>query len=188
MFGASWQLKTDPVNDWAVSENVFSAQECESIIEIGNSRLMDAGVIGETNQIRRSRVAWLSPEHVKFAFQRVTDHVLCLNDQFFNFDLFGFSEGFQFTRYDAPGGHYGKHTDKITGGLVRKLSITIQLSDPNEYENGDLVLHNAHIPTQIPRARGLMAAFPSYVLHEVLPVTRGTRYSLVAWISGKPLR
>lgn len=188
MSGASWQLVNDPVCDWASSESVLSAEECESIIEIGNSRLMDAGVVGETNLIRRSKIAWLSAEHIKFVFQRTTDQVLELNERFFNFDLFGFSEGFQFTRYDTPGGHYGKHTDKVTNYPVRKLSITIQLSDPGEYEGGDLILHTAHTPIQMPRGRGMLVAFPSYVLHEVTPVTAGTRYSLVAWISGKPFR
>jgi PKHD-type hydroxylase len=188
MSGESWQLKTDHVNDWAVAEHVFTPEECASIIKIGDSKLEEAWVIGEKNLIRKSRISWLSAMDVKFAFQRVTDAVLDLNEKFFNFDLFGFSEGFQFTRYDSPGGRYGKHTDKLIDGPVRKLSVTIQLSNPSEYEGGDMMLHCAHEPMHLPKGQGLLIAFPSYVLHEVTPVTRGTRHSLVAWISGKPFR
>lgn len=188
MTGASWQLKTDHVNDWALTRNLFTPEECASIIKIGDAKLEEAGVIGEKNLIRRSKISWLSAMDVKFAFQRVTDAVLDLNEQFFKFDLFGFSEGFQFTRYDAPGGRYGKHVDKMLDGPVRKLSVTIQLTDPAQYEGGDLLLHCAHEPMQLPRGQGLVLAFPSYVLHEVTPVTKGTRHSLVAWISGRPFR
>lgn len=70
----------------------------------------------------------------------------------------------------------------------RKLSMVIQLSDPSEYEGGELLLHLGNNPTRIERKKGLAVFFPSYILHEVTPVTKGERYSLVAWVHGKPFK
>ena len=78
-------------------------------------------------------------------------------------------------------------------GKVRKLSVTISLSDPLTYKGGnlrfDLGPHSDgeryHLCTEI-RPRGSIIVFPSHVYHQVTPVTRGTRYSLVAWNIGKP--
>jgi PKHD-type hydroxylase len=97
-------------------------------------------------------------------------------------------EGFQFTRYDAPNGYYGMHIDKIMNYVVRKLSLTIQLSSPEDYEGGELALQFDKDPKIMPKELGKMVVFPSYTLHEVRPVTKGTRYSLVAWVAGKPFK
>jgi PKHD-type hydroxylase len=95
-------------------------------------------------------------------------------------------EGIQFTKYSAPAGRYGKHVDSWVKGPVRKLSFTLQLSDPQEYEGGELRLYFKDDPEVMPKPQGAITLFPSYVLHEVTPVTKGTRYSLVAWVTGKP--
>ncbi len=172
-------------------DNLFTPEECAQIIAIGNSKLEEAKVGGEgeaKKDIRESQIAWLYGADIEFAFRRVTDAVLNINNQFFNFDLFGMAEGFQFTRYDAPTGHYGMHIDKNLNRTVRKLSLTIQLSSPEDYEGGDLALQFAKEADLMPKELGKMLVFPSYVLHEVRPVTKGTRYSLVAWITGKPFK
>lgn len=188
---ASWQFQSDKTQNWAYMGNLFTPEECAKIIEIGNAKLEEAKVGGEkepNKDIRESQIAWLYGNDIEFAFRRVTDGVLNLNSQFFNFDLFGLAEGFQFTRYDAPTGHYGMHIDKMLDGTVRKLSLTIQLSAPEDYEGGELALQFSKEPEFMPKELGKMVVFPSYVLHEVRPVTKGTRYSLVAWITGKPFK
>jgi PKHD-type hydroxylase len=68
---------------------------------------------------------------------------------------------------------------------LRKLSITIQLSNSDDYEGGDLELLYDKEPYKLDRSRGTFLVFPSFMLHRVTPVTRGTRWSLVAWIGGK---
>ena len=88
----------------------------------------------------------------------------------------------------APSGKYGKHVDCSYNTNIRKLSFTLQLSDPSDYDGGDLCLYFGEDAEVIKREQGYVALFPSYVLHEVTPVTRGTRYSLVSWITGKPFR
>jgi PKHD-type hydroxylase len=125
-----------------------------------------------------------------WVFRRVTDIVLNLNEKFFKFDLFGLNEGFQFTNYEAPSGKYGKHVDRGTNILVRKLSISIQLTDPEEYEGGELKLYDGgeEEGTLMYKTQGTLIMFPSYVLHEVMPVTKGTRNSLVTWVTGKQFK
>lgn len=85
-------------------------------------------------------------------------------------------------------------TDPKMIGKMRKLSVTVSLSDPKDYDGGnlnfDLGPHRPdryHECTEI-RPRGSIIVFPSYIYHQVTPVTRGTRYSLVAWNLGYPFK
>lgn len=185
----AWPFKIDHVENWAFQNGVFTKKECEELIELGNKKLIKAHVIGGDQSVRDSQVAWLyASDGLEWAFRRLTDVSTSLNDQFFKFDLFGFCEGLQFTRYDAPAGKYDAHIDKIFNGVVRKLSFSVQLSDPDNYEGGDLALHLGAEATKVPKEQGKLVAFPSYALHSVQPVTKGTRYSLVAWIAGPPFK
>jgi PKHD-type hydroxylase len=67
---------------------------------------------------------------------------------------------------------------------VRKLSLVIQLSDEEDYVGGNLELKFGKEPVILSKKRGTMLLFPYYVLHRVTPVTEGTRYSLVSWVTG----
>jgi PKHD-type hydroxylase len=185
-----WQFCPDKTENYVYLDNLFTPEECAQIIDIGNAKLEKATIFGgkDKKDIRESQIAWLYGPDLEFAFRRVTDAVIHINNQFFNFDLFGMAEGFQFTRYDAPTGHYGMHIDKTINGAVRKLSLTIQLSSPDDYEGGELALQFKKDAEIMPKELGKMVVFPSYVLHEVRPVTKGTRYSLVAWVTGKPFK
>jgi PKHD-type hydroxylase len=66
----------------------------------------------------------------------------------------------------------------------RKLSMVLQLSDPSEYDGGDLEFYVQSEPIKAEKKKGIVYVFPSWVLHRVTPVTRGTRRSLVMWIAG----
>ena len=71
---------------------------------------------------------------------------------------------------------------------ARKLSLVVQLSDPEDYEGGDLEIYTGHEPLVVKKKKGMTAFFPSYQLHGVTPVTKGTRYSLVVWVHGPAFR
>jgi PKHD-type hydroxylase len=186
----AWPFHQDHVYDWAHFENAFTKLECEEIIRVGNRHILNEAVISNDAtvdySIRKSETVFLYPSaETSWIFAAITDKILILNDQFFKFNLFGMVEGLQFTRYTEPSGFYGSHMDKGHGAIVRKLSMSVQLTDSSEYDGGELVLHTEKNPTILPREQGKMIVFPSYVLHEVKPVTKGTRYSLVAWFSGE---
>lgn len=185
----SWPFKTHSIQTFAYSNEIFTPNQCKTIIQIGKNAILEKALVsnnggssGET--IRKSNTSWLSPsDGNEWIFQRLTDSAISLNERFFNFDLFGFAEGIQFTEYESPGGKYEPHVDCMLDGKIRKLSISVQLSEENDYEGGD-VFCNYGKETVMPRTQGTMLAFPSYALHGVKPVTKGTRYSLVAWITG----
>ena len=64
------------------------------------------------------------------------------------------------------------------------MSVSIQLNDPSEYDGGELEISVGTRNRTATRDKGAVILFPAYALHRVLPITRGTRYSLVAWIVG----
>lgn len=189
---ASWMFDVDRTENWAYLDNLFTPEECAFIIAVGESKLLKKATVFDNSivdKIRDSKITWLYPsDDMEWVFKKVTDAITNINNNFFKFDLYGLVEGFQFTRYDAPSGFYGMHIDKMLNGRVRKLSLTIQLSAPEDYEGGELALQIGKEADVMPKELGKMLVFPSYVLHEVRPVTKGTRYSLVAWITGAPFK
>jgi len=106
-----------------------------------------------------------------------------------NFQL-GRPEQIQLTAYDKDG-FYGWHQDWDTLNIlptVRKVSVIALLSDPSEFEGGQLQIDvgkfHANGGLDIEMKRGTVIAFPSFVFHQVTPVTSGKRYSAVCWING----
>ena len=89
--------------------------------------------------------------------------------------------------HDHEGGHFGWHMD-VGPRTPRKLSLTLQLTDPSRYQGGELQFFTGDIVRTAPRDRGMLIAFPSYMVHQVTPVTAGTRKSIVAWVSGPQFR
>ena len=164
----------------------FSPEECNEIIQIGQKGLKESLVLGaagkpEFNSMRNSRTKGIPPSNEnEWIYKRLSDAAQELNNRFFGFDLFGFAEFLQFAQYEA-GGKYDLHVDCIYHGRIRKLSISVQLGE--DYEGGNLVV-NYGSDLVMPKTTGMAIAFPSTALHSVQPVTKGTRYSLVGWITG----
>ena len=86
--------------------------------------------------------------------------------------------------------YFHSHMDfvvyKETVPFTRKLSVTVQLSDPDSYKGGDLVIDNCDDgkPFTCPRTRGTIIVFDSRWIHRVKPIKSRRRYSLVKWIHG----
>ena len=91
---------------------------------------------------------------------------------------------------NAVGDHYDWHIDTFLdtpNAFHRKLSVTVQLSNGDDYEGGDFQLRDGTgegLDNSIYN-RGSILVFPSFLLHRVTPVTSGTRKTLVAWFEGK---
>lgn len=182
-------LKCDTVENWAYYFDVFTPEECDAIIDIGRSKkLYKAGFAKpETNidqSYRISDICWMDDNDIPFVYDRLVPLVNEVNTKYFNFDLFGFTEQFQFTEYKAPNGNYKFHMDKMYNSAVRKLSMVVQLTDETQYEGGDLQMLLGETEESMSRKRGSVFFFPSYILHRVTPVSSGTRYSLVTWLGG----
>lgn len=183
----SWNFKLDNTVEF-ISAKIFSKEECETIVNFAKSHLLQKATVYnsiEDDKIRDSFICWLYPsEDTKWIYEKITDFVKILNDEYYKYDLTGFQEPFQFTCYKAPSGFYGKHLDVTPNSRIRKLSLSIQLTDPKEYEGGDVRFYYGDNHTSSPKEQGTIIMFPSFVLHEVVPVTKGIRNSLVAWVTG----
>lgn len=178
-----------------VTVNDFlSGDECRAIIEGGERALgLHAGATGDgRGGIRQSDIGWFSPEgEHQWLFKRIRDCVNDINRDWFGFNLLAF-EGIQFTKYsggskNAGGDYYGAHKDTslAPGGTIRKLSFTVQLCPGDTYDGGDVILYDSFSDlTTLNRRIGSISFFPSFTIHEVTPVTKGTRYSLVGWACG----
>lgn len=177
-------------------KNGFTAEEID-VINIMAERVepvvagIASGVDGSAlEQTRKSIVRWLpQTEEFEWVYERLMAMINEANQTLWGFDLYSIPDSIQHTIYPANGGHYDWHMDIGPNELsVRKVSLTIQMSDDDEYKGGELQLLRGSNPENAPRGKGCVVIFPSYLLHRVTPVETGTRKSMVLWVGGEHYR
>lgn len=189
-------------DEWCYWMNAFTREECESIIQAAKKLPEQSATIGQNSLpadsgFRRSIIRWVDPV-VNPEFTWVYDKLWNIN-RTVNHSWFGFNithlPPLQFTEYDESYmGEYKSHQDTFwLAENHRKLSMVLQLSPESEYEGGSLVLENTtNNPSEgdmaAMRQQGTVIAFASFMFHRLTPVTRGKRYSLVAWFEGPPFQ
>jgi tetratricopeptide (TPR) repeat protein len=173
----------------ATVEAVLSADEIERLTTIASAfELISGGVEGpllHNESVRRSSVRWLKrTADTYWIYARLMEQVVLLNKRYWGFDLNLLSDDIQYGEY-AESGHYTWHMDLGGGNLsTRKLSFSVQLSNPEDYDGGELELKDSTATIVAPRDQGTLIVFPSFLMHRVAPVSRGVRRSLVGWASG----
>lgn len=144
------------------------------------------------SDIRKSVIRWVPYQNgYDWFFARMARTVIEVNRMYYNFQLTGFLEDMQYTEYYGDtNDKFDWHQDSGAGSISsRKLSVTVQLSDPSEYEGGNLLINNGGSGSETaPRSIGCATIFPSWQLHCVEPVISGVRKSLVVWTTGEPFR
>jgi PKHD-type hydroxylase len=163
---------------------IFSAEECVRIMNLASRRRQRAGTMMYARpDIRRSTIAWLDIQaDSEWLYEKLWQTFLAVN-RWFRFDLLGFVDEIQFATYGVDD-RFGWHLDAGGGQTsTRKLSMSVQLSDDDAYSGGDLEFAACSQLDPL-RRRGTIIVFPSFLAHQVTPVTRGTRHSLVAWAHG----
>ena len=174
----------------ATIEMAFTPDECRQLIAEFTPQLRPALVedldASASQGIRRSSAVFVFPGPATgWVFDRLGKAIVEINDTLYGFDATQSREGFQFTRYEV-GEYYGPHFDIGPGRLTeRKLSLTVQLSAPDDYTGGELVIYPEFVAA---KDQGSMTVFPSFMCHDVRPVQTGVRYSLVSWLAGPPFR
>ena len=169
-----------------------------------NNKKLNKKDLKDLKKIRHSNTVFLDKNWI---FRTVHEFVSKANQNAgWNFQ-YDFTESCQFTIYKKTQ-HYAWHADaspkpysedhqfKGYRGKIRKISCVIQLSDPSTYEGGKLEfdfrnhtkdkVKDIHTCEAFNTTRGSIIVFPSFIYHRVMPVTKGTRYSLVSWTLGKP--
>lgn len=171
---------------------LFSDEEISEINALAESLPPNTVVVGTQGlykpEYNRSVVRWIEPSSkTDWIYHRITTAIAVLNSKHYRYDLIGLDEPLNHITYtEEDQGHYFWHAD--TGEHFRKLSITVQMSDPSEYEGGELEINASGKPETLPMDKGKLILFPSYLIHRVKPVTKGARSALVAWSVGPPFR
>jgi|TARA_B110000908_G_C10110789_1_gene382942 PKHD-type hydroxylase len=191
------QKENDPQNYYFYEEG-FNKEELSTIYKgIQSLEENKADTIGSnSNEVRSSKVRWIPQnDDWHWLYEKLSDMISTANNTLWNFDLTHIPEQIQYTEYYATEkGHYTWHQDIGPGMLSkRKISITVQLSGPEEYEGGDLEVFTGGNYKEgdfikSPKGMGTVFIFPSYLLHRVTPVTKGIRRSFVLWVGGSPYR
>lgn len=184
-----WYLDTKEVETWCYVEDAFTSEEVDKIIEAGEKEnIIEAQVYSNIsdNNARSTSISWIpsNDKENEWIFRRLTDIILNINKNYFNYDLTTI-QNLQYSIYRV-GGFYKDHVDIMSLTVIgnRKLSFSVMLTDSEEYKGGELLLKNSFKPIGTPKKRGTVVFFPSYVLHEVTPVTEGIRKTLVGWVLG----
>jgi len=174
--------------NWQLWRSRVTKETCDQIIS-SIPRTEDATTFGGENSHRSSKIHFIehdTPDY-SLAMQMLWFFVNEANSKVFGFNIYQKAD-FQYTEYLASeDGHYKMHHDidwNRDDGFDRKLSITVQLSDPQDYDGGDFLFNEVENLPQGYKEQGSVLVFPSYLTHQVTPVTRGIRRSLVAWFEG----
>ncbi|MBA2587864.1 MAG: 2OG-Fe(II) oxygenase [Alphaproteobacteria bacterium] len=181
----------------AVWQGLFSTAELDGLVRLGDGLALEKAELSSGRgyeNIRSTKVAWVprGPE-TESVYSRLEQAVLDLNERFFRYDLSGLAM-LQYARYGGPeGGHFDWHKDygrdaSDPSQEPRKLTLSLQLSDPSDYQGCELQIRAGNLIDTAPRARGTLVAFPANVLHQVTPIESGVRRSLVIWAVGPDFR
>lgn len=180
--------------DYVWLTNLFTAAEVDKIRALWDDKYVQEAKVNNAgnelsrDDLRRSRIMFIEPGGNDWIYDKLAQACIQVNTNRFKFDITGFQTQLQLAIYGADD-FFEWHMDYGAGDISdRKLSITVQLSDPEEYEGGDLQFMINHNAKSAPKTKGTAIVFPSYQMHRVLPVTSGNRMSIVGWIGGPPYR
>jgi PKHD-type hydroxylase len=157
----------------------------------GRTGVLELGNDTDSYETNNRDIAYIKPaDHSKWLYDLLFPIALEANKQFYHFDIDIVTDPIHYVIYPEDGGHLDWHMDVGGFGVNRrKLAMTVQLSDPNDYEGGDLqIWGGGKEPISIKRNKGDVTVFPTFLLHRVTPITRGQRKILVFWTGGRQFR
>lgn len=186
-----------PLHYEKLYENVFTAEECKSIVEkYKDDSLYNDGLVGNGKEyvlqpaMRLVRVMDVTEDMEPWLYEKTVALVKEANDTLFGFDLYGLWDDFVLGAYHSDNGeagcsHFVWHSD-VGGGtsIYRKLSLIIALSHPDDYQGGEFQVFNAGIKNYGRLPQGSVMIFPSYIPHRVTPVIFGSRHVLINFVLG----
>ena len=186
-------------NGYFIWNKKLSHEICQKLINLGKGKWEQAQIFGSSDEnksldnVRKSDIVWIEEQWV---FDLIWPYMSAANERAgWKYNIVA-AEPCQVTRYTKDG-FYTWHTDGIGShkevfnkpdseflhGNTRKLSMSIILN--SDFEGGGFEIRNEY--DRVPKLEeGSVIVFPSFMEHRIAPVTKGIRYSLVAWFLGPP--
>ena len=177
---------------------IFTPSQCQDIINMGHQQKSEEAKVGHTakkggnydTKMRITTISWIPFKAMPEMYQRIERSMLQVNGNHFGYEGMTITEPAQFTEY-PKGGFYDWHIDADTNCQfeppVRKISMTILLSNQSEFEGGDLeFMSEGNKPPQLIQGQAIF--FCSLLRHRVAKVKKGIRQSLVMWFGGPPFK
>ena len=175
---------------------LFTPDQCRQIIEAGKRQRPEQAQVGmgkpgtgTDTKKRVTTISWIPFKEMQHMYRDLYKFIQKANENHFGFGDIRVTEPAQFTEY-PEGGFYDWHMDCDTNMQheppVRKISMTLLLNDPLEFEGGDLELMGPGKFAELKQGHAI--CFASFLNHRVNPVKRGVRQSLVVWFGGTPFK
>ena len=191
-------IKEPKWKSWIIQTTtpLFTPDQCRQIIECGHRQKPQQAQVGmnkpgggtDTNK-RVTTISWLPFKEMEHMYRDLDTFIQAANLNHFGFDDIRITEQAQFTEY-PEGGFYDWHMDCDINMKheppVRKISMTLLLSDPSDFEGGHLELGAQNQYAELKQGHAI--CFASFINHRVQPVKKGVRRSLVVWFGGRPFR
>jgi PKHD-type hydroxylase len=182
---------------WVVETTgpIFTPKLCQEIIDLGKTLPQEKATVFESKSpdkdlARKSTVSWIPFDKMQPMYDDINNFIQKTNRNHFGFSDIQIREQAQITEY-TKGNFYNWHTDTSLDmsvePAVRKLSMTLLLNDPSEFEGGELQIANISHSQKLMK-QGHATIFASFLQHTVTPITRGVRRSLVMWFGGEPFK
>ena len=176
---------------------IFTPEQCQNIIDMGHQQKAEEAKIGTAakdskhdTKKRITTISWIPFKALPEMYKIIERAMKQVNGNHFGYDGMQITEMAQFTEY-PKGGFYDWHMDAEVNCRfeppVRKISMTILLSNPSEFEGGDLeFMTEGNKPPQLLQGQAIF--FCSLIRHRVSKVKKGIRRSLVMWFGGTPFK
>ena len=175
------------------TSSIFSPKQCQMVINKGLSLKKETAAVGmgrpegsgvDTKK-RITTISWIPFKEMPEMYRDIERTMLQANNNHFGFEGMQLTEPAQFTHY-LTGGFYDWHMDNDVQAKhqppVRKISMTLLLSDPSTFEGGELEFMSKGKTAKLKQGQAIF--FASWLQHRVKPVTQGERKSLVMWFGG----
>jgi len=191
-------IKEPKWKSWVIQTTtpLFTPDQCRQIIASGRAQKPQVAQVGinkpgggTDTKKRVTTISWIPFKEMDHMYRDLDKFIQAANLNHFGFGDIRVTENAQFTEYPV-GGFYDWHMDCDTNMAheppVRKISMTLLLNDPSEFEGGHLEIGAPGKYAELKQGHAI--CFASFINHRVQPVTRGMRQSLVVWFGGKPFR
>ena len=180
------------------TQPIFSPQQCQMIVDAGHQQKPEKALVGggpkgaHDTKKRVTTISWIPFVKMPEMYKQIENQLSIVNLNHFGFDGVTLTEPAQFTEY-PKGGFYDWHMDLNAFGQegqnpIRKISMTLLLSDPKDFTGGDLMFSEMGDNKPLPLKQGQAIFFASFLRHKVAPVKKGIRRSMVMWFGGPPLK